>query len=67
MFTREPETEILPPLEALDIGFVPFSPLGKGRHAGKIDESTTFASGDVRNTLPRFAHDARHAHHNLVV
>src|SRR5882757_8864238 len=50
MFTREPETEILPTLEELGIGFVPFSPLGKGFLTGKIDESTKFASGDIRNT-----------------
>jgi aryl-alcohol dehydrogenase-like predicted oxidoreductase len=66
MFTREPETEILPTLEELGIGFVPFSPLGKGFLTGKIDESTKFASGDIRNTLPRFADAARQANHNLV-
>ena len=66
MFTREPETEILPTLEQLGIGFVPFSPLGKGFLTGKIDDSTTFEEGDVRNTLPRFADEARHANANLV-
>ena len=66
MFTREPETEILPTLEELGIGFVPFSPLGKGFLTGRIDESTKFASGDIRNTLPRFADAARQANHNLV-
>jgi aryl-alcohol dehydrogenase-like predicted oxidoreductase len=66
MFTREPETEILPTLEELGIGFVPFSPLGKGFLTGKIDGSTTFANGDIRNSLPRFADAARQANHNLV-
>jgi len=55
MWTREPEAEILPTLEALGIGFVPFSPLGKVFLTGKIDDSTTFQSGDIRNTLPHFA------------
>jgi aryl-alcohol dehydrogenase-like predicted oxidoreductase len=66
MFTREPETEILPLLEKLGIGFIPFSPLGKGFLTGKIDAGTTFAAGDVRNNLPRFADDARESNHNLV-
>ena len=66
MFTRDPETQILPMLEELGIGFVAFSPLGKGFLTGKIDETTTFAKGDVRNTLPRFADEARQANHNLV-
>ena len=66
MFTREPETEILPTLEELGIGFVPFSPLGKGFLTGKIDEATTFKEGDIRSTLPRFADDARQANANLV-
>lgn len=66
MFTREPEEIIIPTLEKLGIGFVPFSPLGKGFLAGKIDASTTFTSGDVRNNLPRFADEAREANHNLV-
>ncbi len=66
MFTREPEIEILPTLEELGIGFVPFSPLGKGFLTGKIDEGTTFKEGDVRNTLPRFADEARQANANLV-
>jgi aryl-alcohol dehydrogenase-like predicted oxidoreductase len=52
---REPEQEILPTLEELGIGFVPFSPLGKGFLTGKIDERTEFASGDFRNTVPRFS------------
>lgn len=66
MFTREPEQEILPLLEKLGIGFIPFSPLGKGFLAGKIDAGTTFAAGDIRNTLPRFTDEAREANHNLV-
>lgn len=66
MFTREPETEIMPTLEELGIGFIPFSPLGKGFLTGKIDGSTTFAEGDIRSKLPRFADEARQANHNLV-
>jgi aryl-alcohol dehydrogenase-like predicted oxidoreductase len=66
MFTREPEQEIIPTLEELGIGFVTFSPLGKGFLTGKIDASTTFAEGDVRKSLPRFADEAREANHNLV-
>ena len=66
MFTREPELEIIPTLEALGIGFIPFSPLGKGFLTGKIDAGTTFSSGDVRNNLPRFADGAREANHHLV-
>jgi aryl-alcohol dehydrogenase-like predicted oxidoreductase len=66
MFTREPETEILPTLEELGIGFVTFSPLGKGFLTGKIDEGTTFKEGDIRNSLPRFADEARQANANLV-
>ncbi|RWA54271.1 aldehyde oxidase [Cupriavidus sp. UYMSc13B] len=66
MFTRDPESDILPVLEELGIGFVPFSPLGKGFLTGKIDDSTTFKKGDIRNTLPRFADEARQANANLV-
>ncbi|MVW60652.1 aldo/keto reductase [Massilia sp. NEAU-DD11] len=66
MFTREPEHEILPLLDKLGIGFIPFSPLGKGFLTGKIDAGTSFAAGDVRNNLPRFADEAREANHNLV-
>jgi aryl-alcohol dehydrogenase-like predicted oxidoreductase len=66
MFTREPEQEILPLLEKLGIGFIPFSPLGKGFLSGKIDADTTFAAGDVRNNLPRFSDEAREVNHNLV-
>jgi aryl-alcohol dehydrogenase-like predicted oxidoreductase len=66
MFTREPEAEILPTLEELGIGSVPFSPLGKGFLTGKIDHTTTFQEGDIRKVLPRFADDARQAKANLV-
>lgn len=65
LFWREPEAEILPTLEELGIGFVPFSPLGRGFLTGKIDETTTFASGDFRNSLPRFQAENRKA--NLAV
>ena len=65
MFTREPEREIIPLLEELGIGFVPFSPLGKGFLTGKIDAQTRFADGDVRRNLPRFADEAREANHHL--
>jgi aryl-alcohol dehydrogenase-like predicted oxidoreductase len=65
LWWREPEEAILPTLEELGIGFVPFSPLGKGFLTGKIDEATEFESGDFRNTVPRFTDpDARQA--NLV-
>jgi aryl-alcohol dehydrogenase-like predicted oxidoreductase len=63
---REPEKEILPTLEELGIGFVPFSPLGKGFLTGKIDESTTFAKGDFRNSVPRFTPEARKANQAMV-
>jgi aryl-alcohol dehydrogenase-like predicted oxidoreductase len=66
LWWREPEAEILPTLEELGIGFVPFSPLGKGFLTGKIDESTTFDSTDFRNTVPRFAPEARKANRALV-
>lgn len=66
LWHREPETELLPLLEELGIGFVPFSPLGAGFLTGKIDESTTFASGDFRNSVPRFAPDAMKANLALV-
>ena len=61
MFTRDPEAEILPILEQLGIGLVPFSPRGKGFPTGKIDAATTCAEGDIRNTLPRFQSEARTA------
>lgn len=66
LWWREPEEQILPVLEELGIGFVPFSPLGKGFLTGKIDESTTFAATDFRNSVPRFAPEARAANRALV-
>jgi aryl-alcohol dehydrogenase-like predicted oxidoreductase len=66
LWWREPEAEILPTLEELGIGFVPFSPLGKGFLTGKIDENTTFDSADFRNTVPRFSPEARKANQALV-
>jgi aryl-alcohol dehydrogenase-like predicted oxidoreductase len=66
LWWREPEAEILPTLEELGIGFVPFSPLGKGFLTGKIDESTTFDSTDFRNVVPRFTPEARKANQALV-
>ena len=66
LWTREVETEIIPTLEELGIGFVPYSPLGKGFLTGKIDESTTFDTSDFRNSIPRFSPDARKANHVLV-
>src|SRR5438270_1079688 len=65
LWWREPEAEIIPTLEELGIGFVPFSPLGKGYLTGKIDENTTFDSTDFRNTVPRFAPEARKANRAL--
>ena len=62
LWWREPETKLFPTLEELGIGFVPFSPLGKGFLTGKIDVNTEFESGDFRNTVPRFVDaDARKA------
>jgi aryl-alcohol dehydrogenase-like predicted oxidoreductase len=66
LWWREPEEEILPALEELGIGFVPFSPLGRGFLTGKIDESTSFDSNDFRNTVPRFSPEARKANQALV-
>ena len=66
LWWREPEREILPLLEELGIGFVPFSPLGKGFLTGKIDAGTAFASGDFRNIVPRFSPEARAANQSLV-
>jgi len=66
LWWREPEEEILPTLEELGIGFVPFSPLGKGFLTGKIDESTTFDSTDFRNTVPRFSAENRRANQAIV-
>jgi aryl-alcohol dehydrogenase-like predicted oxidoreductase len=61
LWWREPEAEVLPALEELGIGFVPFSPLGKGFLTGKIDENTTFDSSDFRNIVPRFTAENRKA------
>ncbi|MBZ6075679.1 aldo/keto reductase [Microvirga puerhi] len=66
LWWREPEKEILPTLEELAIGFVPFSPLGKGFLTGTIDEKTTFDSKDFRNIVPRFAPEARKANQAVV-
>jgi aryl-alcohol dehydrogenase-like predicted oxidoreductase len=66
LWWREPEKEVLPTLEALEIGFVPFSPLGRGFLTGKMNESTTFHSSDLRNKLPRFTPEARKANEALV-
>jgi aryl-alcohol dehydrogenase-like predicted oxidoreductase len=63
---REPEREILPVLEELGIGFVPYSPLGRGFLAGKMSGGTTFDSGDFRASLPRFQPDAMQANQTLV-
>jgi len=66
LWWREPEEEIFPVLEELGIGFVPFSPLGRGFLTGKIDENTEFTSGDFRTTSPRFSQEARKANSALV-
>jgi aryl-alcohol dehydrogenase-like predicted oxidoreductase len=66
LWWREPEKDILPLCESLGIGFVPFSPLGKGFLTGKIDESTEFAKDDFRNVVPRFSPEARQANQALV-
>src|SRR5262249_51665770 len=66
LWWREPEKEVLPALEALEIGFVPFSPLGRGFLTGKMNESTTFHSSDLRSKLPRFTPEARKANEALV-
>jgi aryl-alcohol dehydrogenase-like predicted oxidoreductase len=66
LWWRTPEQELLPVLEELGIGFVSYSPLGKGFLTGKINESTVFDSSDFRNTLPRFTPEARHANKALV-
>jgi aryl-alcohol dehydrogenase-like predicted oxidoreductase len=66
LWWRAPEAELLPTLEELGIGFVPFSPLGKGFLTGKIDESTTFDKSDFRNIVPRFSPEARKANQVLV-
>jgi len=66
LWWREPEAEVLPTCEELGIGFVPFSPLGKGFLTGKIDETTAFAEDDFRNIVPRFTPEARKANQALV-
>src|SRR5213082_185783 len=66
LWWREPEAEVIPTLEELGIGFVPFSPLGKGFLTGKIDEKTTFDSSDFRNIVPRFSPEARKANQGVV-
>ncbi len=66
LWWREPEEAILPVLEELGVGFVPFSPLGKGFLTGTIDHNTTFTSSDFRNTVPRFAPEARKANQVIV-
>jgi len=66
LWFRNPEAEVLPVLEELGIGFVPFSPLGRGFLTGKIDENTTFDSSDFRNIVPRFTPEARKANQAVV-
>jgi aryl-alcohol dehydrogenase-like predicted oxidoreductase len=66
LFWRQPEEELLPTLEKLGIGFVPFSPLGAGFLTGKIDDKTTFEKSDFRNMVPRFTPEARKANQGLV-
>src|SRR3989475_3461746 len=66
LWRRAPEVDVLPTLEELGIGFVPFSPLGKGFLTGKINENTTFDSTDFRNIVPRFTPEARQANQALV-
>jgi aryl-alcohol dehydrogenase-like predicted oxidoreductase len=66
VWTREPEAEVLPVLEELGIGLVPYSPLGKGFLSGKINDTTTFDSSDLRGRIPRFEPEARRANQALV-
>lgn len=66
LWYRNPEAEVLPALEEMSIGFVPFSPLGRGFLTGKIDENTTFDSSDFRNKVPRFTPEARKANQALI-
>jgi aryl-alcohol dehydrogenase-like predicted oxidoreductase len=66
LWTREPEAEVIPTLEELGIGFVPYSPLGRGFLTGKMDEKTRFDASDFRNALPRFTPEAREANQSLV-
>jgi aryl-alcohol dehydrogenase-like predicted oxidoreductase len=67
LWWRKPEAEVIPTLQELGIGFVPFSPLGRGFLTGKMDENTTFMKGDFRNTLPRFTPEAMKANRAFVV
>lgn len=67
LWTRDPEAEILPTLAELGIGFVPFSPLGKGFLTGTVDTSTTFTDGDIRHRVPRFNQENLAANHALVI
>ncbi|MCI1018369.1 aldo/keto reductase [Microbacterium sp. C5A9] len=66
LWTRDPESEVLPVLGELGIGFVPFSPLGKGFLTGTVDRSTSFTDGDIRGTIPRFSEENRAANEALV-
>ena len=66
LWTRQHEIEIIPTIEELGIGFVPFSPLGRGFLTGKLDETTKFAEGDIRNTLPRYTEEARKSNKALL-
>lgn len=66
LWTRKYEQDVLPALEEMGIGFVPFSPLGKGYLTGKIDEKASFADGDIRKVLPRFTEEARIANQSLI-
>ena len=66
LWTRQHEAEIIPAIEELGIGLVAYSPLGKGFLTGKIDETTQFAAGDIRNTLPRYTEEARRANQALI-
>jgi aryl-alcohol dehydrogenase-like predicted oxidoreductase len=66
LLTRDPEAEVLPALDELGIGFVPFSPLGKGFLGGKVDTNTRFGTDDIRSTLRRFQREAREANQRLV-
>ena len=66
LWTRQHEKEVIPTIEELGIGLVAYSPLGKGFLTGKIDETATFAEGDIRNLLPRFTEDARKANQTLI-
>ena len=66
LWTRTPEKEVLPALEELGIGFVPYSPLGRGFLTGKMDETTTFEPNDFRTRLPRFTPEARKTNQTLI-